>query len=620
MRLLATLIFLAVCASSAALGETRVAFVVGNSKYQAATALENPGRDARSIAETLRGLDFKVDLRTDLTRDGFARALSAFLKENAEADVTFFYFGGHGMQFDGRNYLLATDARLETELDIAGETIALDTVVELLKRNSKAALVFIDACRDNPLANRFYAQNLPLTRGQATRGLAPVQTSYEGAMLVFAASPGQVAYDGGANGSPFATALAAHLPSANIEVLSLMKRVIRDVKVATQGFQTPIVTNDLTREIYLKKAVAVVETPPQPAPPMVVPAAPAVAVVDEREVLEQQKFEAAKWLGTPRAWALYFRDFPNGKLKQEALAEEEKALEWVVRAFVKKPPPVGVFIAADDITTDIARSVDAWYGLTRTDALAVQALLKRAGFYDGAVDGDLGPKSRDAIRVFQAANGLRATGIVTRATGSALGLRAAQRVDELRPVKSSTRPVRQGAKQLEILGEDARVVAASRNYLEYENYTYGLFAGHVYIAVQNDWKATFDILANTVTKTGGHLATITSKEENDFIVELIRYDYSYWSDYRNIWTAGPTIGLVQKKGAREPAGGWEWVTGEPMSYRNWAPEKPNNNEGRANIGEFGHDHVSHPSTGGRHDWGRWDDFYNPRASYIIEIE
>ncbi len=66
----------------------------------------------------------------------------------------------------------------------------------------------------------------------------------------------------------------------------------------------------------------------------------------------------------------------------------------------------------------------------------------------------------------------------------------------------------------------------------------------------------------------GHLATITSPEEQVFLQNrLVLFPGN------NVW-----IGGFQPAGSPEPAGNWQWVTGEPFSYANWRPSfEPNNN-------------------------------------------
>ena len=103
--------------------ETRVAFLVGNANYQHAVALDNPRNDVDHVAKSLRSLGFEVVLHYDLERRNLGRELTSFLNRTKGADLTLFYFAGHGMQFEGQNFILGTDAKLETEFDIDEQPI-----------------------------------------------------------------------------------------------------------------------------------------------------------------------------------------------------------------------------------------------------------------------------------------------------------------------------------------------------------------------------------------------------------------------------------------------------------------------------------------------------------------
>ena len=50
----------------------------------------------------------------------------------------------------------------------------------------------------------------------------------------------------------------------------------------------------------------------------------------------------------------------------------------------------------------------------------VQIALKKAGFYKGDIDGKQGPRTKEAIRVFQKARGPKVDGVVGKATWQAL--------------------------------------------------------------------------------------------------------------------------------------------------------------------------------------------------------
>lgn len=64
----------------------------------------------------------------------------------------------------------------------------------------------------------------------------------------------------------------------------------------------------------------------------------------------------------------------------------------------------------------------------------------------------------------------------------------------------------------------------------------------------------------------GHLATITSAAENQFVSSI--------GDLRLYWLGG-----YQPPGSQEPAGGWTWITGEPFAFNNWDVTEPNNVDG-----------------------------------------
>ena len=177
---------LLVGAHSAANAERRTAFLVGNGAYAHAGNLKNPSADVNLLGEVLNGLDFEVDLHENLTRVEIGQKLSEFLAKNDGADVTFVYLAGHGMQYEGRNYFLGTDARLATEFDIPAETTPIDAMIKAIQTKSRASLVFIDACRDNPLATAFYKNNFSESRGLAdARSCAPDPSGARGHGSVF---------------------------------------------------------------------------------------------------------------------------------------------------------------------------------------------------------------------------------------------------------------------------------------------------------------------------------------------------------------------------------------------------------------------------------------------------
>jgi hypothetical protein len=101
----------------------------------------------------------------------------------------------------------------------------------------------------------------------------------------------------------------------------------------------------------------------------------------------------------------------------------------------------------------------------------------------------------------------------------------------------------------------------------------------------------------------GHMATITSAAENDFVVNaLIANEFAF---------SNPWIGLTDE----ETEGVWKWVTGEPFVYSNWHAGEPNN------LG--GEDYVNYYNNGGVIKWNDLPNslppFWTPNP-YILEVK
>ncbi len=239
------LFLLLAISTNPALAEKRVALVIGNSAYKHTTELPNPKNDAEAITAVLQRLGFDVFGGTDLSRYKFERAVVEFARKLGSADVGLFFYAGHGLQVSGRNYLVPVDAALNDEADLEYGMIKLNGVLAQMERSTKTNLIFIDACRDNPLA-RNLARAMGRTRsGSISRGLAPVRSGI-GTMITFATEPGNVAQDGDDKNSPFTRALLKHIETPGLDIAPMLRRVRRDVIKATRRSQVPWNHSSLT--------------------------------------------------------------------------------------------------------------------------------------------------------------------------------------------------------------------------------------------------------------------------------------------------------------------------------------------------------------------------------------
>jgi hypothetical protein len=212
------------------------ALVIGNSAYRAASRLANPVNDATAMSAKLRSMGFRVTEISNASREQMVRGLSEFSKTAARADLTLLFYAGHGVQIQGINYMVPVDMSLSDPSQATLQAVSLTQVVEQYLPG-KTKLVFLDACRDNPLMNSGL-------RGVA-RGLAPISVS-EGTLISYATKDGQTAEDGvGSRNSPFTTALLEHLSDPN-DIAVVLRKVREKVLQATGGKQQPWEYGSLT--------------------------------------------------------------------------------------------------------------------------------------------------------------------------------------------------------------------------------------------------------------------------------------------------------------------------------------------------------------------------------------
>jgi uncharacterized caspase-like protein len=263
--------------------QKRVGLVIGNSAYKHATALANPANDANDMGAALKELGFEVILGLDLDKRGFDQRVREFSRALPDAETGVFYYAGHGLQVLGRNFLIPVDAQLQSERDLDFEASSLDFILKQMEldRDGKTSIVFLDACRDNPLAGNL-ARSMGTRSAGVGRGLAQVQAGV-GTFVAYSTQPGNVALDGQERNSPFTAALATSIKEPGRNLTSVMIDVRRKVLAATNGRQVPWDHSALTGDFYFHLASA-----PGAVPRVTPPDSSADAMRDRVRQLEEE--------------------------------------------------------------------------------------------------------------------------------------------------------------------------------------------------------------------------------------------------------------------------------------------------------------------------------------------
>ncbi|MCK1385608.1 caspase family protein [Bradyrhizobium sp. 21] len=302
---------LMLAAATHAQADKRVALVLAVSNYQSVARLANPDNDAAAISTVFKQMGFdSVELRRDLGASEMRRAVREFAAVAADSDMAVVYYAGHGIEVNGANFLIPADARLQSDFDVEDETVPLDRILQAINPAKRLRLVILDACRDNPFAER-------MTRSVATRsmgrGLAKIEPATADTLIAFAAKAGAVAGDGDGAHSPFATALLNHLATPGLDLRLTLGRVRDEVLKSTGRRQEPFVYGSLGGD-----TVALV---PLAAPPV------------DPDAEARRDYEFAAQIGTREAWTSFLGVHGSGIYANSAhaaldrLGAAEKASE-----------------------------------------------------------------------------------------------------------------------------------------------------------------------------------------------------------------------------------------------------------------------------------------------------
>jgi uncharacterized caspase-like protein len=235
--------------TSVAVAQKRVALVIGNAAYQHTSPLTNPRHDAVDVAAVLKAFDFYVIEGLDLNKTEMDRAAREFAEALSGAQVGLFFYAGHGLQVSGENYLVPIDAKLSTAAALDFEMLKLTLVQRVMERATETNIIFLDACRDNPLA-RNLARSMGTRSGFIGRGLAAVESGV-GTLISFSTQPGNVALDGTGRNSPFAEALIDQLTSSRDDLSTTLISVRNAVMAQTNNRQVPWEHSALRARFYL---------------------------------------------------------------------------------------------------------------------------------------------------------------------------------------------------------------------------------------------------------------------------------------------------------------------------------------------------------------------------------
>lgn len=265
--------------------ENRTALIIGNADYTE-SPLKNPGNDARDMAEALQQIGFDVTLSVDVNRREMGKSIREFGKKlRNRGGVGLFYYAGHGMQIDSRNYMIPVDSPMEEEDEVPYESVEVGSVLAKMESAGNALnVIILDACRNNPFPSQFRS---------SSRGLARVEAPI-GSLIVYSTAPGSVADDGDGRNGIFTGHLLDQLRTPGLSLSETVRRTRAAVVKSTNRAQVPWESSSLLTDIEFTKPLAASgDKPEKPAPKPASPKTPALVSVPNKKPEEPKALSSA---------------------------------------------------------------------------------------------------------------------------------------------------------------------------------------------------------------------------------------------------------------------------------------------------------------------------------------
>ncbi len=236
----------------------KYALVIGNGAYER-SPLNNPANDASDVADALKKIGFKVTLQVNATLAAMRLALAEFESKLPNDAAALVFYAGHGVQYQGLNYLIPIDAinKVNVGLDLTKNALALAEVTQQLSSRRKGITVIVlDACRDSPFTN---VQSIEGGLSRST-GLSDLRTTdgstrkaggLDGVMFAYSTAPNVTAADGSGRNSPYAKHFKEFVRRPNVSLETVLKLTRIEVTRETNGQQTPWYESSIDGDFFV---------------------------------------------------------------------------------------------------------------------------------------------------------------------------------------------------------------------------------------------------------------------------------------------------------------------------------------------------------------------------------
>ena len=218
----------------------RIALVIGNGDYEL-SPIPHAMNDAQDITTRLKECNFTVTKLINASRNSMIEKINEFEKKMKKGKVGLFFYAGHGIQFNGENYLVPPGAAVKNEANIANECIKLSDILKIMAHSeNETNIVLIDASYDKPYGYDF----IPKKRGLTNIDVPPRF------MVSFSTTTNSVTDKMASKNGVYTAKLLKHMLNQEFEIEKFFKIVRSEVVDETHAAQVPWEASTLIDDFY----------------------------------------------------------------------------------------------------------------------------------------------------------------------------------------------------------------------------------------------------------------------------------------------------------------------------------------------------------------------------------
>lgn len=224
--------------------QKRIALIIGCNEYQFDKNLKNPINDAYGINKELKKLGFNTLMLHNPNLQQLKKIIAEFKEQLKNYDTALFYFAGHGIQVNGANYLIPTDAHVTSDKVIIDNCLPIQRVLSSMEdKKSNVNIIILDTCRNNPF-ERSLSHNSLLERGLAS------MTAPRGSFIAYSTAPGKTASDGDGDNGLYTGELIKSIGLKGYSINQVFQKVRRSVMELSGDDQIPWESTSLASDFY----------------------------------------------------------------------------------------------------------------------------------------------------------------------------------------------------------------------------------------------------------------------------------------------------------------------------------------------------------------------------------